>query len=102
MTIHESYGLTESATALTYNHYYRHIVGSVGDTVAGVEVQIRDAQGNQLAHGEKGEICARGPNIMTGYLDNVEETEKAFWPGDWFRTGDIGVFDDEGLSLHCR
>ena len=95
MTIHESYGLTESATAVTYNHYYRHIVGSVGDTVAGVEVQIRDAQGNRLAQGQEGEICVRGPNIMRGYLDNAEETEKAFWADGWFRTGDIGVFDDD-------
>jgi len=95
LTIHESYGLTESATAVTYNHYYRHIVGSVGDTVAGVEVQIRDAQGNRLAQGQEGEICVRGPNIMTGYLDNVEETKKAFWADGWFRTGDIGVFDDD-------
>jgi long-chain acyl-CoA synthetase len=96
LTIRESYGLTESATAVTYNHYYRHVVGSVGDTVAGVEVQIRDAQGNRLAQGQEGEICVRGPNIMTGYLDNVEETKKAFWPGNWFRTGDIGIFNDDG------
>lgn len=94
LTIHESYGLTESATAITYNHYYRHVVGSVGDTVAGVEVQIRDAHGNRVAQGQEGEICVRGPNIMRGYLDNPEDTEKAFWPGAWFRTGDIGVFDE--------
>ena len=62
--------------------------------MAGVEVQIRDAQGNRLAQGQEGEICVRGPNIMTGYLDNAEETKKAFWAGGWFRTGDIGVFDD--------
>lgn len=95
LTIHESYGLTESATAITYNHYYRHVVGSVGDAVAGVEIQIRDAQGNFSELGKEGEICVRGPNIMRGYLDNAEATEKAFWPGCWFRTGDIGVFDDD-------
>jgi long-chain acyl-CoA synthetase len=92
LTIHESYGMTESATAVTYNHYYSHVVGSVGDTVAGVEVQIRDTLGNTLAQGREGEICVRGPNIMRGYLDNPGDTEKAFWPGRWFRTGDIGVF----------
>jgi long-chain acyl-CoA synthetase len=95
LTIHESYGLTESATAVTYNHYFRHVVGSVGDSVAGVEVQIRDSQGNRLGDGGEGEICVRGPNIMRGYLDNPEETEKAFWTGGWFRTGDIGVFDED-------
>ncbi len=93
LTIHESYGMTESATAVTYNHYYRHVVGSVGTTVDGVEVQIRDTQGKRLELGHKGEICVRGPNIMRGYLNNPKETEKAFWEDGWFRTGDIGVFD---------
>jgi long-chain acyl-CoA synthetase len=95
LTIHESYGLTESASALTYNHYYRHVVGSVGDAVAGVEVQIRDGQGHLMEQGQEGEICVRGPNITSGYLDNAEETAKAFWSGSWFRTGDIGVLDDD-------
>ncbi|MBI4963894.1 MAG: AMP-binding protein [Desulfomonile tiedjei] len=95
LTIHESYGLTESATAVTYNHYYRHVVASVGTTVPGVEVQIRDSAGNRVAQGQEGEICICGPNIMRGYLDNPEETEKAFWEDGWFRSGDIGVFDDD-------
>lgn len=94
LTIHESYGLTESATAVTYNHYYRHVVASVGTTVPGVEVQIRDAKGNRVAQGQEGEICICGPNIMRGYLDNPEETEKAFWQDGWFRSGDIAFFDD--------
>jgi long-chain acyl-CoA synthetase len=93
LTIHESYGLTETAAMVTYNHYYQHVIGSVGMTADGVEVQIRDAQGNQVAPGEEGEICVRGPNVLRGYLDNPEETEKAFWENSWFRSGDIGVFD---------
>ncbi len=93
-TIHESYGMTESAAQVTYNHYYRHVVGSVGTTVLGVEVQIRDFDGNQVEQGREGEICICGPNIMRGYLDNPEETNKAFWPNGWFRSGDIGLFDE--------
>jgi long-chain acyl-CoA synthetase len=93
-TIHESYGMTESAAQVTYNHYYRHVVGSVGTTVLGVEVQIRDAEGNQVERGQEGEICICGPNIMRGYLDNPEETDKAFWPNGWFRSGDIGLFNE--------
>jgi long-chain acyl-CoA synthetase len=92
-TIYESYGLTESASQVTYNHVYRHVVGSVGTVVHGVEVQIRDVQGNRLEQGHEGEVCIRGPNIMRGYLDNPEETERAFWENGWFRSGDIGVFD---------
>lgn len=93
-TIYESYGMTESAAQVTYNHYYRHVVGSVGTVVPGVEVQIRDSQGNQVEQAHEGEICICGPNIMRGYLDNPEETQKAFWANEWFRSGDIGVFDE--------
>jgi long-chain acyl-CoA synthetase len=93
-TIYESYGMTESAAQVTYNHYYRHVVGSVGTAVAGVEVQMRDSQGNQVEQGREGEICICGPNIMSGYLDNPEETKKAFWEKGWFRSGDIGFVDE--------
>jgi long-chain acyl-CoA synthetase len=96
LTIHEGYGLTESASAVTYNHYYRHVIGSIGTTVPGVEVQIRDEQGQALAQGKEGEICIRGRNIMKGYLNNPEGTKEAFWGNDWFRSGDIGVFDENG------
>jgi len=95
LDIYESYGMTESATMVTYNHYYRHVIGSVGTAVNLVEVQIRDLEGNALQQGERGEICICGPNITKGYLNNPEETESAFW-GDWFRSGDIGVMDEDG------
>jgi long-chain acyl-CoA synthetase len=95
LDIYESYGMTESATMVTYNHYYRHVIGSVGTAVNLVEVQIRDAEGNVLEQGERGEICIRGPNITSGYLNNPVETKSAFW-GDWFRSGDIGVLDEDG------
>lgn len=93
LDIHESYGMTESAAMVTYNHYYRHVVGSVGTPVNLVEVQIRDFEGNVLEQDEEGEICICGPNITRGYLNNPEETKAAFW-GDWFRSGDIGVMDE--------
>jgi long-chain acyl-CoA synthetase len=97
LTISESYGMTE-AMPLTYNHYYpnRHVVGSVGHPVHGVEVQIRDTSGNLLEQGREGEICVRGRNVMKGYLNNHEGTRSAFWEGGWLRTGDIGLFDPDG------
>jgi long-chain acyl-CoA synthetase len=95
LDIHESYGMTESASMVTYNHYYRHVVGSVGTPVSLIEVQIRDFDGNVLEPGRQGEICICGSNITKGYLNNPAETQKAFW-GDWFRSGDIGLFDDDG------
>ena len=96
LAIYEGYGLTEAAPTVTYNHYFRHVVGSVGTEVPGVEIQIRDKEGNRKPEGEEGEICARGPNIMKGYLNNPEETSAAFWEGGWLRTGDIGFLDDQG------
>lgn len=95
LNIYEAYGLTESASIVTYNHYNRHVVGSVGTPANLVEVQIRDIQGNLLPDGEEGEICIRGPNITKGYLNQPEETEAAFW-GNWFRSGDIGLIDKDG------
>jgi len=95
LDIHEAYGMTESASMVTYNHYYRHVVGSVGTPAHLVEVEIRDSAGKVLEQGKQGEICIRGPNVTKGYLNNPEETASAFW-GDWFRSGDIGEIDEDG------
>jgi long-chain acyl-CoA synthetase len=95
LNIYEAYGMTESASMVTYNHYYRHVIGSVGTPVTNVEVQIRDLEGNVLGAKEEGEICIRGRNIMKGYLNQPEETRAVFWE-DWFRSGDIGTIDEDG------
>jgi long-chain acyl-CoA synthetase len=95
LDIHEAYGMTESASMVTYNHYHRHVVGSVGTPVNLVEVAIRDPEGNALQAGRQGEICIRGPNIARGYLNHPEETRAAF-QGGWFRSGDIGLMDENG------
>jgi long-chain acyl-CoA synthetase len=95
LDIHESYGMTETATMVTYNHYIRHVIGAVGTPVNIVEVQIRDPEGNVLGTKEEGEICIRGPNVMKGYLNKPDETKAVFW-GDWLRSGDIGLFDEDG------
>jgi long-chain acyl-CoA synthetase len=97
ITISESYGQTE-AMPVTYNHYYpeKHVVGSVGQSVHCVEIQIRDMSGKLLKQGQEGEICVRGPIVMKGYLNNPEGTKDAFWGRDWLRTGDIGRQDSNG------
>lgn len=96
LTISEGYGMTESASAVTYNHYYSHVAASVGETVPGIEVEIRDTDGKTLPRGEEGEICVKGHNIMKGYLENPADTEAAFWKDGWFRSGDIGILDEKG------
>jgi len=96
LSIYESYGMTEAAPMATYNHFYRHVVGSVGTPVPGVEIQIRDEDSHPKNVGEAGEICLRGRNIMKGYLNNPDATNAAFWEGQWFRSGDVGIVDDKG------
>jgi long-chain acyl-CoA synthetase len=96
LSIYESYGMTEAAPMVTYNHMHRHVVGSVGTPVSGVEVEIRDIWGNPVAPGEKGEICIRGRNIMKGYLNNDAANKAAFWKDGWFRSGDVGIIDPNG------
>ena len=87
--------MTESASMVTYNHYHKFVIGSVGTPAGTTEIQIRDFEGNGLEQGIEGEICIRGPGITKGYLNKPEETKASFW-GEWFRSGDIGVIDQNG------
>ena len=94
------YGLTETAPLLTRNPPDGNKLGSVGRPVPGVEISIdhssmpEGAFSTDTAHSE-GEILARGPNVFSGYHNRPEETSKVF-DGGWFRTGDLGYFDDDG------
>ncbi|KMY68589.1 AMP-binding protein [Desulfocarbo indianensis] len=95
LDIHEAYGMTETASLVTYNHYHRHKAGSVGTPAGSVEVCIQDAAGNSLPAGQEGEICVRGRNVMQGYLDNPQATAEAL-KGGWLHSGDVGYLDEEG------
>lgn len=95
LPIHESYGMTESASITTFNHRYRHKVGSVGVPAGVSEIKLFDSQDKEVKPGEPGEIVIRSPNIMKGYFNQPEETANAFRNG-WFHSGDVGRFDEEG------
>jgi acyl-CoA synthetase (AMP-forming)/AMP-acid ligase II/thioesterase domain-containing protein/acyl carrier protein len=98
----ESYGMSETST-LTSNPLPpgERRPGTVGRSI-GNEVAIMDAEGNLLRPGREGEVVARGPTVFDGYLDDPQANAAAFANG-WFRTGDLGRFDDEGyLTLLGR
>ncbi|PZU92955.1 MAG: acyl-CoA synthetase [Chelatococcus sp.] len=71
-------------------------IGSCGFTRTGMEVQIQDDEGREVAPGTQGEICVIGPAVFAGYYDNPEANAKSFRDG-WFRTGDLGHMDAEGF-----
>jgi long-chain acyl-CoA synthetase len=95
-TITEGYGLSETAPVLSFNTPGAEILGSVGQKLAGTEIEIRDQNGNHLTTGEEGEVCAKGPQVMTGYWKRPEETAKVMHSDGFFRTGDIGVILPDG------
>jgi acyl-CoA synthetase (AMP-forming)/AMP-acid ligase II len=99
----EAYGMTEAAHQMASNPLppSPHKPGSVG-MGTNVGITIRDETGNVLPTGQAGEICIHGPNVITGYENNPEANATSFF-GDWFRTGDQGVLDEQGyLSLTGR
>ncbi len=93
----EGYGLSETSPLLTCNPLDgTERMGSIGLPVSSTEVCIMDEEGNKQPAGEIGEICAKGPQVMEGYWQLPEATKETFF-GDWFRTGDIGIMDDDGF-----
>nr|WP_075291057.1 long-chain fatty acid--CoA ligase [Pararhizobium arenae] len=96
--IAEGYGLSETSPVATANRLDSEaFTGTIGLPLPSTDVEIRDDDGRTLALGEIGEICIRGPQVMLGYWNNPEETAKAISSDGFFRTGDIGFMNPEGL-----
>lgn len=92
----EGYGLTEASPIVTGNPLnIKDWTGTIGLPIPSTEVTIRDDAGEIVPLGEVGEICVRGPQVMRGYWNHPEETEKAFIDG-WLRTGDLGFVEGRG------
>jgi len=91
----ERYGLTESGLNVSKPYSGRCVPGTVGTPLPGVDVVLRDQSGTPVEPGTSGEITLRGPQIFSGYLDDPEGTDEAFWPGGWFRTGDLGRWNED-------
>ena len=95
-TILQGYGLTETSPGAIVNPITSEFTGAIGLPLPSTDVTIRDDDGNVLAVGDVGEICIKGPQVMDGYWQRPEETEKVMLPGGWLRTGDIGRMADDG------
>lgn len=92
----EGYGLTETSPVVTINPPDKPQLGSVGVPLPETECKVIDEQGKTLPDGEEGELCVRGPQVMKGYWDQPEETEKSIDPEGWFKTGDMAVIQADG------
>ncbi|AXY61440.1 AMP-binding protein [Acinetobacter sp. WCHAc010052] len=93
----EGYGLSETSPVATANPpASEEFSGTIGIPLPLTEVAILDDDGNEVALGEQGEISIRGPQVMKGYWNRPDETEKVMFNG-YFRTGDIGVMNDRGF-----
>ena len=94
----EGYGCTESSALISAQPPDERRLGTVGRPVPGVEVRIEDPEGAELPAGSDGEICVRGPVLMSGYWQSPEATAEAL-RGGWLHTGDLGHLDEDGY-LH--
>ncbi len=94
----EAYGLTETSPAATINPLdLPEYNGAIGLPISSTDLVLRDDDGNEVALGQRGEICIRGPQVMAGYWKRPDETAKMIDHDGWLATGDIGVVDERGF-----
>lgn len=94
----EAYGLTETSPAATINPMnMKEFNGSIGLPLPSTEVQVIDTDGKELAVGEIGELCIRGPQVMEGYWQRPEETAMVLDQDGWLKTGDIARIEADGF-----
>jgi len=97
-TLLEGYGLTETSPCATMNPLdLKEYSGSIGLPMPSTDVVLRDDSGKDVALGQPGEICIRGPQVMKGYWQRPEETAKVISADGFMMTGDVGVMDDKGF-----
>ena len=93
----EGYGLTETSPVVTINPLDgTNKIGTIGLPIPQTDVKFIDDAGKEVPHGERGEICVYGPQVMEGYWQRESDTKEIIKDG-WLHTGDIGVIDDDGF-----
>jgi len=98
--LQEGYGLSETAPILTLNFgsvEHPDDVPGIGVPVPNTDISIRDEMGNSVAQGQSGELCAKGPQVMSGYWNNVAATTECMTSDGYFKTGDVAMLDEHGF-----
>lgn len=95
----EGWGMSETCAIGTNNPVInKNFSGNIGLPLPGIELAMKDDDGVSVPVGQPGEICIKGPQVMTGYYQQPEENLKAFTADGFMRTGDIGIMDDKGYT----
>jgi long-chain acyl-CoA synthetase len=95
----EGWGMSETCAIGTNNPVTnKDFTGTIGLPLPSIEIAIKDDEGRSLPPGEAGELCIKGPNVMTGYYNQPAETAAAFTADGFMRTGDIAVMQEDGYS----
>jgi len=97
VTIRQQYGFTEGCAGVSSPDAFTAAddPGSCGHPLPGIDLEIRNEAGQRTAPGEVCEVHARGPQLMSGYWNKPEATREAF-DGEWYRTGDLGLYGEHG------
>jgi len=97
LTLVEAYGLTETSPACCMNPLdLAEYNGAIGVPIPSTDCVLKDEEGHIVAKGEVGELCVKGPQVMAGYWQRPDETAKVMTPDGYFKSGDIGVMDENG------
>jgi len=96
--VREGYGLTETSPVVVASTAFTpYKEGYIGRAVIDTEMRTVDDDGKETPRGEPGELLIRGPQVMQGYWQRPHETAESFTDEGWFKTGDVGVIDEEGF-----
>lgn len=94
--ISEGYGMTETSPVVTFNPGSAIQLGTIGLPVPSTKVKTLDDDGNETPLGEAGELCVKGPQVMRGYWQRPEDTQKSFTEDGFIQTGDVAVIQEDG------
>ncbi|WP_303289484.1 long-chain fatty acid--CoA ligase [Marinobacter sp. SS5-14b] len=94
--ISEGYGMTETSPVVTFNPRSAIQIGTIGLPIPSTIVTTIDDEGNETPIGEPGELCVKGPQVMRGYWQRPEDTQKSFTENGFLKTGDIALIQEDG------